>query len=305
MQTFASSTSSSSSSSSPASFPVMSTAAPRSPQSEAQLQVSHQYLPVLITLVLLIFFFIGFFSIYFFRCVSEYINGTSGVFRRNNSNANAAGNRNTTTRGLDPIIASSFPTFVYSKVKDLREEKDWTLECAVCLSEFQDDDELKLITGCDHAFHPECINLWFEAHTTCPVCRRDLEPPESSSPEVVIVTIVSENDNEGGEGVREEHESGHGVREDHGIGVGGDENRINGHDNIVINHDRLHEVERTGFGRSYSTGYSMRQRDERFTLRLPQHMHTVRRHNSAASCIPFGDYTGEHSGVSHKDNHIV
>ncbi|KAI7981957.1 RING-H2 finger protein ATL11 [Camellia lanceoleosa] len=50
------------------------------------------------------------------------------------------------------------------------------LECAVCLNEFKDIENLRLIPKCDHVFHPECIDAWLNSHVTCPVCRADLVP---------------------------------------------------------------------------------------------------------------------------------
>ncbi|KAK1617442.1 hypothetical protein QYE76_022959 [Lolium multiflorum] len=44
--------------------------------------------------------------------------------------------------------------------------------------EFEDDDSLRLLPTCPHAFHPVCIGLWLEKHVTCPLCRASvLDPP--------------------------------------------------------------------------------------------------------------------------------
>ncbi|KAF8019286.1 hypothetical protein BT93_G0074 [Corymbia citriodora subsp. variegata] len=90
-------------------------------------------------------------------------------------------------RGLDPGVVETFPTVVYSAVKG-NKIGEASLECVVCLNDFEDDDTLRLIPKCDHAFHPDCIGEWLASHTTCPVCRADLEPqpaddPESQKPE--------------------------------------------------------------------------------------------------------------------------
>nr|CAB3468122.1 unnamed protein product [Digitaria exilis] len=30
---------------------------------------------------------------------------------------------------------------------------------------------------CKHLYHVECIDMWLASHTTCPLCRADVEPP--------------------------------------------------------------------------------------------------------------------------------
>ncbi|KAG5541806.1 hypothetical protein RHGRI_021593 [Rhododendron griersonianum] len=83
--------------------------------------------------------------------------------------------------GLDPSIIDALPTFVYSEIK-----KDGmiSLECAVCLNEFENAETLRLLPKCCHVFHPDCIEAWLSAHFTCPVCRSNLAPkPDAVEPE--------------------------------------------------------------------------------------------------------------------------
>ena len=45
------------------------------------------------------------------------------------------------------------------------------VECAVCLAEMKDGERGRLLPVCGHRFHVECIDRWFRANSTCPVCR--------------------------------------------------------------------------------------------------------------------------------------
>ncbi|KAI6692482.1 hypothetical protein NL676_020192 [Syzygium grande] len=76
-------------------------------------------------------------------------------------------------RGLNPAVIKTFPTVIYSAVKG-HKISEASLECAVCLSNFKDDETLRLIPKCNHVFHPDCIDKWLASHTTCPVCRANL-----------------------------------------------------------------------------------------------------------------------------------
>ncbi|CAL9778381.1 unnamed protein product [Musa acuminata subsp. burmannicoides] len=63
-----------------------------------------------------------------------------------------------------------FSTLVYFKVKGLKVGKG-TLECAVCLNDFKDDEELRLLP---HVFHFDCIDAWLASYVTCPICHANL-----------------------------------------------------------------------------------------------------------------------------------
>lgn len=46
-------------------------------------------------------------------------------------------------------------------------------ECSICLSNI--DLNNKFITlSCNHSYHDECLNKWFEKSKTCPICRINL-----------------------------------------------------------------------------------------------------------------------------------
>ncbi|KAL0410799.1 UNVERIFIED_CONTAM: RING-H2 finger protein ATL5 [Sesamum latifolium] len=43
--------------------------------------------------------------------------------------------------------------------------------CAICLSDVRGGDRYRKLPECGHCFHAECIDAWFKAHSTCPLCR--------------------------------------------------------------------------------------------------------------------------------------
>ena len=60
------------------------------------------------------------------------------------------------------------------KFKDVSEEvKKINEACTICLCEFEENDNLRIIK-CNHAFHQECIDKWLlENSYKCPICRKD------------------------------------------------------------------------------------------------------------------------------------
>ncbi|KAJ7562062.1 hypothetical protein O6H91_03G053700 [Diphasiastrum complanatum] len=72
------------------------------------------------------------------------------------------------TDGLDKSVVNSLPIFVYSK--DNANGKA-AIECSVCLSEFQENETGRLLPKCSHSFHIACIDMWFDSHSSCPLCR--------------------------------------------------------------------------------------------------------------------------------------
>lgn len=52
-----------------------------------------------------------------------------------------------------------------------------TSECAICLAEFQEGDEIRVMPQCGHGFHSACIDAWLVSHSSCPSCRQILVVP--------------------------------------------------------------------------------------------------------------------------------
>ncbi|KAL1226266.1 RING-H2 finger protein ATL64 [Cardamine amara subsp. amara] len=92
---------------------------------------------------------------------------------------------NSSLSPLDPAVLDKIPIFVYSKMM-LPLEKE---ECSVCLSEFEEEDEGRLLPKCGHAFHVDCIDTWFRSRSTCPLCRAPVQPAITESPAVTVKPV--------------------------------------------------------------------------------------------------------------------
>ncbi|KAL5053519.1 hypothetical protein RYX36_034201 [Vicia faba] len=71
------------------------------------------------------------------------------------------------TTGLQESVIDSIAVLKYRKNEGLVDGTD----CSVCLGEFQEDESLRILPKCSHAFHILCIDTWLRSHQTCPLCR--------------------------------------------------------------------------------------------------------------------------------------
>ncbi|GJN06991.1 hypothetical protein PR202_ga24776 [Eleusine coracana subsp. coracana] len=75
--------------------------------------------------------------------------------------------------GLDPAAVAAFPTRAFDR-RGSADSSDAEAQCVVCLAEYEDKDMLRFLPYCGHNFHMECIDLWLEQNSTCPICRISL-----------------------------------------------------------------------------------------------------------------------------------
>ncbi|XP_037451089.1 RING-H2 finger protein ATL1-like [Triticum dicoccoides] len=74
--------------------------------------------------------------------------------------------------GLGESAIRALPAFRYTKAaKDDAATGGDASECAVCLGEFQEGERVRLLPGCLHVFHAECIDTWLQGCANCPLCR--------------------------------------------------------------------------------------------------------------------------------------
>ncbi|KAF9604040.1 hypothetical protein IFM89_001400 [Coptis chinensis] len=97
----------------------------------------------------------------------------------------------TISQGLDASLLKYLPTFIYTSNSH---EHD-ALECAVCLSEFEENEKGRLLPKCNHSFHIGCIDMWFHSHSTCPLCRSPVTIPEPENTRQTPLEIVVHSPN--------------------------------------------------------------------------------------------------------------
>ncbi|KAF8037863.1 hypothetical protein BT93_B0644 [Corymbia citriodora subsp. variegata] len=92
--------------------------------------------------------------------------------------------QNAALGGLDEAVIKSIAVCKYRRGDGLVEGTD----CSVCLSEFREDESLRLLPKCNHAFHLPCIDTWLKSHSSCPLCRSNIasanhDPPPATLPQ--------------------------------------------------------------------------------------------------------------------------
>ncbi|KAB2016023.1 hypothetical protein ES319_D08G067600v1 [Gossypium barbadense] len=95
--------------------------------------------------------------------------------------ASAASHRVSPEQSPTALLLDSLPLFTFSSITRRRSNGDSTVsgDCAVCLSKFEQQDQLRLLPICCHAFHAQCIDTWLTSNQTCPLCRSPLFASES------------------------------------------------------------------------------------------------------------------------------
>ncbi|CAH8366746.1 unnamed protein product [Eruca vesicaria subsp. sativa] len=132
----------------------------------------------LVAIVILFFIYLVMSLLYLYCCVSP---SRSHHIRSRNRRPTMVffvptNPSHTASRGLHPAILNSLPVVTFSSSSEDAATRRDHIDCAVCLSEFEEGESGRVLPGCKHAFHVECIDMWFHSHSTCPLCRTLVEP---------------------------------------------------------------------------------------------------------------------------------
>ncbi|KAL0379400.1 UNVERIFIED_CONTAM: putative RING-H2 finger protein ATL21A [Sesamum angustifolium] len=98
------------------------------------------------------------------------------MMRRDNPQANdstrtsrGAGSSDMVTMGLDKPTIETYRKITIGESCQIEGPNDAT--CTICLADYVPNDIIRLMPGCEHCFHVECIDKWLSMNTKCPVCR--------------------------------------------------------------------------------------------------------------------------------------
>lgn len=92
-----------------------------------------------------------------------------------------------TIRDSLPVVAfGKFPEKFCASMRD-------DLVCSVCLSSFEEEEQIRELCNCCHIFHRICLDKWLDhRQTTCPLCRSSLMPDRILDTEVSKSGVVDQ-----------------------------------------------------------------------------------------------------------------
>ncbi|KAI3813682.1 hypothetical protein L1987_18411 [Smallanthus sonchifolius] len=94
---------------------------------------------------------------------------------RRRSIANRTPGQPSANKGIKKKFVEALPKFAYDSAKeDNGGGKLSSGDCAICLTEYADGDEIRILPQCGHGFHVACIDKWLGSHSSCPSCRQIL-----------------------------------------------------------------------------------------------------------------------------------
>nr|GEV79621.1 E3 ubiquitin-protein ligase Os04g0590900-like [Tanacetum cinerariifolium] len=97
---------------------------------------------------------------------------------------------NIPSKGLDKSIINSIKVCKYKKEDGLV----LGMDCSVCLGEFHEDEKLRLLPKCSHAFHVHCIDTWLTKDAGEREVRRSVSMSYMCQTRVSIADILFVND---------------------------------------------------------------------------------------------------------------
>ncbi|XP_016486842.1 RING-H2 finger protein ATL60-like [Nicotiana tabacum] len=134
-----------------------------------------------IMLGVIIFVFLVVIFIFFLHLYVKWSQNRRRQEADDDSNGGTGRRHKVKVQGLDPSILKTIPVLAF----DAKEFKDGTLECTICLCDVTEGEKTRFLPKCNHGFHVDCIDMWFQCHSTCPLCRNAVSTTGDKTPESV------------------------------------------------------------------------------------------------------------------------
>lgn len=71
---------------------------------------------------------------------------------------------------LISYVKPKLQTIIYNSVDELPDEND---RCTICYDDYKTGNCVKILP-CDHHFHGDCIDEWFNVKDSCPLCKKSI-----------------------------------------------------------------------------------------------------------------------------------
>ncbi|KAJ6856014.1 hypothetical protein NC651_040582 [Populus alba x Populus x berolinensis] len=81
-----------------------------------------------------------------------------------------------TNTGLMKSALGQIPVVTYESGLNIQ-----ATDCTICLGEFSEGEEVRVLPKCSHGFHVKCIDKWLLLHSSCPLCRQTLALDQSAN----------------------------------------------------------------------------------------------------------------------------
>ncbi|CAI8613217.1 unnamed protein product [Vicia faba] len=81
-----------------------------------------------------------------------------------------------TVIGLSRSVINSYHTFPFNKnhIATINKDSDYDTICSICISDYKEQEILKMMPQCRHYFHRNCVDTWLKVNASCPICRNSL-----------------------------------------------------------------------------------------------------------------------------------
>ena len=98
------------------------------------------------------------------------------------------------TNNLEPVIVSLSENDLntYTTRFHVVSEDEVYNPCSICQEDIRLGEEIRSICHCNHSFHTDCIDTWFQRSVRCPNCRFDVR--DTPRPNIQHYDIFSENE---------------------------------------------------------------------------------------------------------------